>query len=122
MWILRWWAAALRDCRRQRGWRSWLPRRACCCWKPSGWATERAAVTGGGRIVEEADVVRMEFSDSLRLHIERRLRGKIEKSVMSAEKVLLTTNAGSRELAGTIYSSKESSEPRLTFAIATAPL
>jgi len=42
--------------------------------------------------------------------------------VLTAKRVLLATNAGSRELAGTIYSSKESSEPRLTFAIATAPL
>jgi glycine/D-amino acid oxidase-like deaminating enzyme len=42
--------------------------------------------------------------------------------MVSAERVLLATNAGSRELAGRIYQAKESAEPRLTFAIATAPL
>jgi len=82
----------------------------------------RAASRAGAQIVEEAEVVRMEFSEPVRLHVERKLARGIEKSVVTANKVLLATNAASRELAGNIYASKESSEPRLTFAIATAPL
>jgi glycine/D-amino acid oxidase-like deaminating enzyme len=82
----------------------------------------RAASRAGAQIVEQAKVVRMEFSDPVRLHVERKLARGIEKRVVTANKVLLATNAASRELAGNIYASKESSEPRLTFAIATAPL
>src|ERR1700756_1689365 len=82
----------------------------------------RAASRAGAQIVEEAEVVRMEFSEPVRLHVERKLARGNEKSVVTANKVLLATNAASRELAGNIYASKESSEPRLTFAIATAPL
>jgi len=82
----------------------------------------QAANRAGAQIVEEAEVVRMEFSDLVRLHVERKLAHGVEKRVVTAEKVLLATNAASRELAGKIYSRKESSEPRLTFAVATAPL
>jgi glycine/D-amino acid oxidase-like deaminating enzyme len=82
----------------------------------------QAANRSGAQIVEEAEVVRMEFSDPVRLRIERKLARGIEKRVVTAKKVLLATNAASRELAGSIYSRKELSEPRLTFAIATAPL
>jgi glycine/D-amino acid oxidase-like deaminating enzyme len=82
----------------------------------------QAANRSGAQIVEEAEVVRMEFSDPVRLHIERKLARGIEKRVVTAKNVLLATNAASRELAGSIYSRKELSEPRLTFAIATAPL
>ena len=82
----------------------------------------RAASWAGAQIVEEAEVVRMEFSDPVRLHVERKLARGVEKSVVTAKKVLLATNAASRELAGKIYSRKELSEPRLTFAVATAPL
>jgi glycine/D-amino acid oxidase-like deaminating enzyme len=82
----------------------------------------QAAVKAGARIVEEAEVVKMEFSAPVRLHVERKVKGGVEKKVVNAERVLLATNAGSRELAGNIYSSRDSSAPRLTFAIATAPL
>jgi glycine/D-amino acid oxidase-like deaminating enzyme len=82
----------------------------------------QAAVKAGARIVEEAEVVKMELSAPVRLHVERKVKGGVEKKVVNAERVLLATNAGSRELAGNIYSSRDSSAPRLTFAIATAPL
>jgi glycine/D-amino acid oxidase-like deaminating enzyme len=82
----------------------------------------RAATKAGAQIAEEAEVVRMEFSDPVRLHVERKLKRGVEKRTVTAKKVLLATNAASRELAGKIYASKDSSEPRLTFAVATAPL
>ena len=81
-----------------------------------------AAAEAGAQIVENAEVVRAEFSDPVRLFVERKVNSILQKTIVTAKRVLLATNAGSRELAGTIYSSKASSEPRLTFAIATAPL
>ena len=86
----------------------------------SGLAT--AATEAGAQIVENAEVVRAEFSDPVRLLVERKVKGILQKTLVTAKRVLLATNAGSRELAGAIYSSKAFSEPRLTFAIATAPL
>jgi len=82
----------------------------------------RAAAQAGAQIMENAEVVRMEFADPVRLFVERKVNGIRQKTIVTAKRVLLATNAGSRELAGRIYSSKESSEPRLTFAIATASL
>jgi gamma-glutamylputrescine oxidase len=82
----------------------------------------RAAARAGAQIAEDSEVVRMEFSDAVRLHVERKLRRGIERRIVTAKKVLLATNAASRELAAKTYSRKESSEPRLTFAVATAPL
>jgi gamma-glutamylputrescine oxidase len=82
----------------------------------------RAVSRAGAQIVEQAEVVRMEFSDPERLHVERKLKRGVEKTIITAKKILLATNAASRELAGKIYASKASSEPRLTFAVATAPL
>jgi glycine/D-amino acid oxidase-like deaminating enzyme len=82
----------------------------------------RAAAEAGAQIVENAEVVGAEFSDPVRLFVERKVNDILQKTIVTAKRVLLATNAGSRELAGTIYSSKASSEPRLTFAIATARL
>jgi gamma-glutamylputrescine oxidase len=82
----------------------------------------RAATKAGAQILEELEVVRMEFSDPVQLHVERKLKRGVEEKIVTANKVLLATNAASRELAGKIYASKGSSEPRLTFAVATAPL
>ena len=82
----------------------------------------RAAARAGAQIAQDSEVVRMEFSDAVRLHVERKLRRGIERRIVTAKKVLLATNAASRELAAKTYSRKESSEPRLTFAVATAPL
>jgi glycine/D-amino acid oxidase-like deaminating enzyme len=82
----------------------------------------QAAVKLGAQISEWTKVVKMEFSDPTRLHVEQRVRGRVERKIVTAERVLLATNAGSRELAGKIYEARESAEPRLTFAIATGPL
>jgi glycine/D-amino acid oxidase-like deaminating enzyme len=82
----------------------------------------QAAEKAGAQIAENAEVVKIEFSDPLRLHVERKVKHGVEKGIVTAKKVLLATNAGSRELAGKIYAARESSEPRLTFAVATAPL
>jgi glycine/D-amino acid oxidase-like deaminating enzyme len=82
----------------------------------------RAAVKLGVQIVEGAEVVGIEFSNPVRLHVERAVRNGTQRKIVTAERVLLATNAGSRELAGEIYRAKESGQPRLTFAIATAPL
>jgi glycine/D-amino acid oxidase-like deaminating enzyme len=82
----------------------------------------RAAAKAGAQIAEDTEVVRMEFSDAVRLHVERKLKRRVEKTIVTAKKVLLATNAASRELAGKIYAPRDSSEPRLTFAVATAPL
>lgn len=81
-----------------------------------------AAEKAGARIVEYATVVEVEYSDSPKLLVEHRTRNGVEKRVVAARQVLLTTNAGSRELVGKIYAGKDTAEPRLTFAIATAPL
>jgi gamma-glutamylputrescine oxidase len=82
----------------------------------------QAAVKFGAQIVEDARVLRIEYSDPLRLHVRRKVRGRAEEKVVNAEKVLLATNAGSLELAGTLYEAKESAEPKLTFAVATTRL
>jgi glycine/D-amino acid oxidase-like deaminating enzyme len=82
----------------------------------------RAAAKAGAQIVEDVEVVRMDFSHPFRLHVERKLKRGVEKRAVTAKKVLLATNAASRELAGKIYASKDSSEPRLTFAVGTAPV
>jgi glycine/D-amino acid oxidase-like deaminating enzyme len=82
----------------------------------------QAAAKAGAQIAEDTEVVRIEFSDPLQLRVEQKLKRGVEKKIVTAEKVLLATNAASRELAGEIYASKDSSEPRLTFAVATAPL
>jgi glycine/D-amino acid oxidase-like deaminating enzyme len=42
--------------------------------------------------------------------------------VIDAERVLVATNAASLRLAGEIFAARKSAEPKLTFAIATAPM
>jgi gamma-glutamylputrescine oxidase len=82
----------------------------------------QAAVKFGAQIVEGTEVLKIEYSDPLRLHVRRTVRGRTEEKVVNAEKVLLATNAGSLELAGKLYEAKKSAEPKLTFALATAAL
>lgn len=82
----------------------------------------RAAAKYGALIAENAQVLRIEFSDPVKLYVRQKIRGYDEERILTAERVLLATNAGSRELAGKIYAAQDSAEPRLTFAIATAPL
>lgn len=82
----------------------------------------RAAAESGAQIVEDAEVVKVEFADPIRLHVRRKSRGRVTEQIVSADKVLLATNAGSLELAGELFTGKAPAEPKLTFAIATAPL
>src|SRR6266481_6093394 len=63
----------------------------------------QAAAKAGAHIVEDTEVVSIEFTDPVRLHVERKAKGGVEKSIVTANRVLLATNAVSRELAGRIY-------------------
>src|SRR6266446_7344492 len=78
----------------------------------------RAAEKAGAQIVENAEVRALDFSNPPRLHIRRKLHGRIQHKEIRAEQVLLATNASSLELSGR----RAAGVPRLTFALATAPL
>ncbi len=78
----------------------------------------RAAENAGAQIVENAEVRAMDFSNSLRLHIRRNLRGRIHHKEICAQQVLLATNASSLELSRV----RAAAVPKLTFALATAPM
>jgi glycine/D-amino acid oxidase-like deaminating enzyme len=78
----------------------------------------RAAEKAGAQIVEHAEVRALDFSNPLCLHVRRNLRGRIQQKEIRAEQVLLATNAYSLELSGL----RADAEPKLTFALATAPL
>jgi len=82
----------------------------------------KAAVKSGAQIVEEAEVYKMEFGEPAQLHVRLRVKGRVQEKIVTAGRVLVATNAGSLELAGELYAKRESAEPKLTFAIATAPL
>src|SRR6266576_418350 len=58
----------------------------------------RAAENAGAQIVEHAEVRSLDFSNSLRLRVRHKLRGRIEQKEISAGQVLLATNAFSLEL------------------------
>jgi len=77
----------------------------------------RAAVRAGAVIAEGAEVTRIDTTNPIRIHVSlRRKRTKI----VAATRVLLATNAGGLNLAGKIFTTAP--EPKLTFALATAPL
>jgi glycine/D-amino acid oxidase-like deaminating enzyme len=78
----------------------------------------RAAEKAGAQIVEHAEAHALDFSNPLRLHVRRNLRGRTQQKEIRAEQVLLATNAYSLELS----SLRAAAEPKLTFALATAPL
>jgi len=78
----------------------------------------RAAENAGAQIVEHAEVRALEFSNPLRLHVRGNRRGRIYRKKIRAKQVLLATNAYSLGLSGL----RATSEPKLTFALATAPL
>ncbi len=93
----------------------------------------RAAAKAGAILAENARVVRIELHQPLtptgklafpeallRLHVEMSRRGKILRKVVTAERVLLATNAGT--IAEEILGGQKYAEPKLTFALATAPL
>jgi glycine/D-amino acid oxidase-like deaminating enzyme len=77
-----------------------------------------AAESAGAQIVEHAEVRALDFSNPLRLQVRCNLRGRIHQKEIRAGQVLLTTNALSLELSGL----RAAAAPKLTFALATAPL
>jgi glycine/D-amino acid oxidase-like deaminating enzyme len=78
----------------------------------------RAAENAGAQIVEHAEVRSLDFSNPLRLRVRCNLRGHIHHKEIRAQQVLLATNGFSRELSGP----GAAGVPKLTFALATAPL
>ena len=78
----------------------------------------RTAENTGAQIVEHAEVRALDFSNPLRLHVRHNVHGRIHRNEIRAEQVLLATNAYSLELSGL----RAAAEPKLTFALATAPL
>jgi glycine/D-amino acid oxidase-like deaminating enzyme len=78
----------------------------------------RAAENAGAQIAEHAEVRSLDFSNPLRLRVRRKLHGRIHQKEIRAAQVLLATNAFSLELSGL----RPVAVPRLTFALATAPL
>jgi gamma-glutamylputrescine oxidase len=78
----------------------------------------RAAENAGAQIAEHAEVCALDFSNPLRLLVQDKLRGRIHHKEIRAEQVLLATNAFSLELS----SLRDAAVPKLTFALATAPL
>ena len=78
----------------------------------------RAAENAGAQIVEHAEVRALDFSKPLRLRVRCKLRGRMARKTICAEQVLLATNAFSLGLSGW----SDTADPKLTFALATAPL
>jgi glycine/D-amino acid oxidase-like deaminating enzyme len=78
----------------------------------------RAAENEGAQIVENADVRGLDFSRPARLQVRYKIRRCIRRKEIRAEHVLLATNAFSLEMSGL----RGAAEPKLTFALATAPL
>jgi glycine/D-amino acid oxidase-like deaminating enzyme len=78
----------------------------------------RAAEEAGAQVIEHAEVRSLQFSDSVCLHVRRKLRGRTEQREIRAGQVLLATNAFSLDLSGL----RAAAVPKLTFALATAPL
>jgi glycine/D-amino acid oxidase-like deaminating enzyme len=78
----------------------------------------RAAEKAGAQIAEHAHVRAIDFSNPLRLQIRHKLQGRKHKKEIRAGQILLATNAFSLELSGL----RTAAAPKLTFALATAPL
>ena len=78
----------------------------------------RAAQNAGVHIAEDAEVRSIDFTVPAKLHVEQKSgRGK-RRHVVSAGHVLLATNAGAIDATAIPMGAS----PRLTFAMATAPL
>jgi len=76
-----------------------------------------AAAKAGVQIVEHVAVESIEFQEPLRLRLRRLNRQRVERQTVSAEHVLLATNAGSLDLGDSLITGR--AEPKLTFALAT---
>lgn len=79
----------------------------------------RAAKKAGVHIAENSKVTRIEPSNPIRIQIAA--RGNRTK-IITASRVLLATNAGGLQLAREIFPQASAPEPKLTFALAIAPL
>jgi len=77
-----------------------------------------AAEKAGAQIAEHAEVRALDFTSPVGLDVGRYADGRIGRKEIRAEQVLLATNAFSLELSGL----GDRAEPKLTFALATAPL
>jgi len=80
----------------------------------------RAGARAGVLIAENAEVVGIQPKSALQLQVRWRHRGRIIRKLIAANRVLLATNAGALDLAGKIFLTPP--DPKLTFALATAPL
>ena len=78
----------------------------------------RAAEHAGAQIVEHADVQAIEYSNPPRLQVHQRIRARIQRKEVSAGQILLATNALSLPLSEL----QRFTQPKLTLALATAPL
>jgi len=81
-----------------------------------------AAQRAGAQIAENAVLEKIEFTQPAKLHVRALHGGRASAKVIAAERVLLATNAGSVELGEELFAGREPAEPKLTFALATAPL
>src|SRR5262249_652782 len=88
----------------------------------------RAATKAGAQIAENSRVVRLQFGARVSLQVEVSQRGRIWGKIVTADRVLLATNAGaisgndSDGILGGQISNGILGERKLTFALATAPL
>src|SRR5205823_5958312 len=78
----------------------------------------RAAQNAGAQIVEHAEVRSLDFANPVRLRVRHEFRDRIQQKEIRAGQVLLATNALSLKLSGL----RAAAAPKLTFALATAPL
>ncbi|OLB93095.1 MAG: hypothetical protein AUI02_07170 [Acidobacteria bacterium 13_2_20CM_2_57_12] len=78
----------------------------------------RAAENAGAQIVERAEVRSLDFANPVRLRVRHEFRDRIQQKEIRAGQVLLATNALSLKLSGL----RAAAAPKLTFALATAPL
>lgn len=78
----------------------------------------RAAEKSGAQIFENTHVEGMEFTSPLHLGVERKIRGRVQRTKIRASQVLLATNALSLEL----LDLRATAQAKLTLALATAPL
>jgi len=80
----------------------------------------RAAVRAGVLIAENAEVFGIQPKSALQLQVHWHHRGRLTRKIITANRVLLATNAGGLGLAEKIFPTPP--DPKLTFALATAPL
>ena len=82
----------------------------------------RAAEEAGAQIAEQTRVEKIEFAEPLRLFLAGMRRGRVERRVVAANQALIATNAASLDLSDDLFKGHAPAEPKLTFALSTAPL